>query len=92
MNIAFEPTEACAAALDQQDGLAHFKSRFHFPQHNGKDAIYFCGNSLGLQPRSVAAAIQQELEDWQNLAVEGYFRAKNPGCSTSTISVKRWLI
>ncbi|WP_109697676.1 kynureninase [Chitinophaga deserti] len=78
MNTAFEPTIAFATARDQQDGLAGFKSRFHFPQHAGKDAIYFCGNSLGLQPRSVAAAIQQELEDWQNMAVEGYFRAKNP--------------
>ncbi len=78
MNTAFEPTIAFATTHDQQDGLAGFKSRFHFPQHAGKDAIYFCGNSLGLQPRTVAAAIQQELEDWQNMAVEGYFRAKNP--------------
>ncbi|WP_341843160.1 kynureninase [Chitinophaga caseinilytica] len=78
MNTAFEPTVTFAAALDQQDVLAGFKSRFHFPQHAGKDAIYFCGNSLGLQARSVAGAIEQELEDWRNLAVEGYFRAKNP--------------
>lgn len=78
MNTAFEPTITFAAAQDQQDGLAGFKSRFHFPQHAGKDAIYFCGNSLGLQPRAVEAAIRQELADWRDMAVEGYFRAKNP--------------
>jgi kynureninase len=43
-----------------------------------KDAIYFCGNSLGLQPRDVAPAIQQELKDWQDLGVGGYMQAKNP--------------
>lgn len=78
MNTAFQPTISFAAAQDKADGLASFKSKFHFPQHAGKDAIYFCGNSLGLQARAVEAAIRQELEDWQNLAVEGYFRAKNP--------------
>ena len=42
------------------------------------DAIYFCGNSLGLQPRNVEAAIRQELQDWQDLAVGGYIHAQNP--------------
>ncbi|WP_346315883.1 kynureninase [Chitinophaga sp. YIM B06452] len=78
MNTAFETTASFAQGRDAADVLNGFKSRFHFPQHNGKDSIYFCGNSLGLQARSVAGAIQQELEDWQNMAVEGYFRARNP--------------
>jgi kynureninase len=78
MNTAFETTASFAQERDAADLLNGFKSRFHFPQHNGKDSIYFCGNSLGLQARSVAGAIQQELEDWQNMAVEGYFRARNP--------------
>ncbi len=78
MNTAFETTASFARGRDVADVLNGFKSRFHFPQHNGKDSIYFCGNSLGLQARSVAGAIQQELEDWQNMAVEGYFRARNP--------------
>ncbi len=78
MNTAFETTASFAQERDAADVLNGFKSRFHFPQHNGKDSIYFCGNSLGLQARSVAGAIQQELEDWQNMAVEGYFRARNP--------------
>ncbi|RPD42565.1 kynureninase [Chitinophaga barathri] len=78
MNTAFETSASFAQNRDAADVLNGFKSRFHFPQHEGKDTIYFCGNSLGLQARSVAGAMQQELEDWQNMAVEGYFRARNP--------------
>lgn len=70
---------AYAQALDQQDELADFRQQFHLPlQKNGQPFIYLCGNSLGLQPKSTAAALQQELIDWQNLGVEGHFHAKNP--------------
>jgi kynureninase len=43
-----------------------------------RDSIYFCGNSLGLQPRQAADFIRQELEDWQQLAIGGYLHARNP--------------
>jgi kynureninase len=43
-----------------------------------REAIYFCGNSLGLQPRQAAEFIQQELKDWQELAIGGYLHARNP--------------
>ncbi|NIG52033.1 kynureninase [Chitinophaga sp. Cy-1792] len=69
---------AYAKEQDQQDPLNRFREQFYFPQRNGKDAIYLCGNSLGLQPKRVKAAIDQELSDWQEFAVEGYWRAKNP--------------
>ncbi len=78
MQSHFEPTSTFAASLDKTDELASFKSQFHFPQHNSKEAIYFCGNSLGLQPKGVEAAIQTELEAWRNLGVEGYFKGTNP--------------
>ena len=67
-----------AQQLDAQDPLGNFRERFHIPQHNGKDALYFCGNSLGLQPKTATAALMQELEDWKNLGVEGHFDGKNP--------------
>jgi len=76
--MRFQATPAFAEKLDQQDPLRKYRKQFHFPSHNGKKAIYFCGNSLGLQPRSVAKAIKQELKDWKNLAIGGYFGAKNP--------------
>ncbi len=67
-----------ARQLDEKDVLKKFRPEFYFPQHNGKDAIYFCGNSLGLQSKNVNDAVQQELKDWQELVVGGYLHAKNP--------------
>ncbi len=78
MTIAFDTTLVTAEQLDLQDELAHFKQQFHFPKHNNKDVIYFCGNSLGLQPTNVEAAVLQELNDWKNLAISGFAKAKNP--------------
>ena len=78
MQNQLEATLAFAKQQDEKDDLYKFRSQFYFPQHDEKDAIYFCGNSLGLQPKNVEAAIQQELNDWKNLGVNGYAHAKNP--------------
>ena len=74
----FEATLEWAYARDNEDPLHSFKSQFHFPKHENKDAIYFCGNSLGLQPKTAEAAMQQELDDWKEFAIEGFTKAKNP--------------
>jgi kynureninase len=79
MNV--ENTLAFAQQLDEQDELRSFREKFYFPQHEGKDTIYFTGNSLGLQPRNVQAYVQQELNDWANMGVEGHFTAKHPWLS-----------
>lgn len=65
-------------ALDAADPLRGFRSRFHIPQHEGHEQAYFCGNSLGLQPTGVRAALMQELDDWAALGVEAHFRGKHP--------------
>ncbi len=67
-----------AKDLDAQDTLKHFRELFYFPQFNGKDSIYFTGNSLGLQPKSTRGFIEQELKDWETFGVEGHLHAKNP--------------
>ncbi|MCB0793218.1 MAG: kynureninase [Flavobacteriales bacterium] len=70
-----------ALALDAADPLRHFRDQFHFPVHPGKEGgkvIYFTGNSLGLQPKGVRAAVEQELSDWSQFGVEGHFKAKHP--------------
>ena len=68
-----------AKTQDQNDPLAHCRSQFHIPKDKeGNDWLYFTGNSLGLQPKSTQKYIQQELNDWANLGVEGHFEAKNP--------------
>ncbi len=78
MSFLFEANKSFAHLLDEQDALAPYRSQFHFPMHNGNSTIYFCGNSLGLQPKSVQAAMQQELDDWKNLGIQGFMKAKNP--------------
>jgi len=76
--MSFEATLEFARKQDKKDPLKKFRKAFHFPKRKGEKLIYFCGNSLGLQPKAVEAAIRQELKDWKNLAVEGYLHAKNP--------------
>ncbi|HEK20130.1 kynureninase [Mucilaginibacter sp.] len=70
-----------AQELDKQDALGHLRSEFFFPQHNNQDAIYLCGNSLGLQPRSVKDYVQQQLNYWEHYAVEGWFNGEAPWLS-----------
>lgn len=68
-----------AKKLDQEDSLSHYREKFHIPKDsNGKEWIYLCGNSLGLQPKSTSQYIKQELDDWATFGVEGHFEAKNP--------------
>ncbi len=76
--MKFENTIAFAKQLDETDSLKHFRQQFLFPQHNGKDCIYFTGNSLGLQPKNTAHEIQKILNSWATLAVEGHFKGENP--------------
>jgi kynureninase len=74
----FLNTHEFAQQLDKEDQLAHFRSQFHLLQKDGKPLTYLCGNSLGLQPKNVRTAIEQELKDWAELGVEGHFAGKNP--------------
>ena len=75
----FEATPTFAGEMDTRDPLKCFREYFFIPKRSdGSDAIYFTGNSLGLQPRTVRDHIEQELRDWEVLAVEGHIHAKNP--------------
>lgn len=75
----FQNTLAFAQAQDAKDPLKSYRTKFHIPKDaEGNEWLYFCGNSLGLQPKVTQEYIQQELNDWANLGVEGHFDAKNP--------------
>ena len=76
--MKFENTLSFAKKLDALDPLKNYRNKFLFPKHQSKKAIYFTGNSLGLQPVAVEASLKQELKDWANYGVEGHFEAKNP--------------
>ncbi len=78
MPTTYEATLEYAQGQDQTDTLYPFRERFIFPQHEGADVRYFCGNSLGLQPKSVSYLMEKELRDWGKYGVEGHFRAAYP--------------
>src|SRR5688572_26032448 len=70
---------ADAERADLEDPLRVFRDRFHFPRaSNEMDIVYFTGNSLGLQPKKARAYVEQELEDWERLAVDAHLNAKHP--------------
>jgi kynureninase len=80
--VQFETGRAFAQAMTAADPLAPFRDRFHIPTTPaGSDCVYLCGHSLGLQPKSARAYIEQELQDWERLGVEGHFHAQNPWLS-----------
>ena len=76
--MKFENSLGFARSLDKKDSLKDYRKLFHIPKVNGKEAIYLCGNSLGLQPKSVEKHLKVELQDWKNLGVEGHLHGKNP--------------
>lgn len=68
-----------ARALDAADPLAGYRERFWIPQRpDGTDQLYFTGNSLGLQPRALAAEMEAELSAWKELGVAGHFEGRYP--------------
>jgi kynureninase len=70
---------SAAAAYDAADPLAGFAGEFHHPCDSaGRRILYFGGHSLGLQPKSVATMLEQELSDWRRLGVLGHHDAVRP--------------
>ncbi len=79
--VLADRSEAAAHSLDASDPLASFRDRFHIPPNPSKPdepSVYMCGNSLGCMPRDTAGAIEEMMEDWAQLGVEGHFEARDP--------------
>ena len=76
--MQFENTVEFAKQLDENDSLKSFRNQFYIPLINGKESIYFTGNSLGLQPKATQDYVLNELEDWASFGVEGHFHARKP--------------
>src|SRR4051794_15183975 len=77
--MTFSSDERFASQCDAADPLARFRDQFHLPAGpDGQPLIYFCGNSLGLMPKTARTAIEQELDDWAALGVEGHHDAATP--------------
>ena len=76
--MSFQNTLEFAQNLDQNDPLKKYRDEFHFPKVNTKEVIYFTGNSLGLQPKRTQKFIDEVMNDWKDLAVEGHFHSQKP--------------
>lgn len=76
--MKYQSSLTFARQQDRTDPLKSFRSKFHLPVINGEQAIYFTGNSLGLLPRSAKKYIDEELEDWKTLGVEGHLHSRRP--------------
>jgi len=76
---SFQPDEVFARQLDADDPLRGYRDRFLIPcRPDGRPVVYFAGNSLGLQPKSVRPLLNQELQDWADLGVDAHFSGKTP--------------
>ncbi|PBP22876.1 hypothetical protein BUE80_DR006243 [Diplocarpon rosae] len=76
-----------AQSLDVKDPLRSFREQFIIPSKSNLQtkkvvkpesddpSIYFCGNSLGLQPRATREYLSTYLDTWATVGVHGHFRA-----------------
>lgn len=77
--MSFQNNIKYAKELDKNDALKSYRSLFHIPvDDKGKECIYFCGNSLGLQPKTTKKFINEVLDDWAKFGVDGHTEAKHP--------------
>ncbi|HET9057809.1 MAG TPA: kynureninase [Chitinophagaceae bacterium] len=76
--MQFENTQHFARVLDNQDEIKDFRNEFVIPVKEGKEQVYFLGNSLGLQPKQTALYIQHILNDWGTNGVESFFTGNDP--------------
>ncbi len=76
--MQFENSLSFARGLDTIDPLKDFRKQFIIPVHDGKEQIYFLGNSLGLQPVRTQSYLQEILNGWGKYGVEGFFMGENP--------------
>ena len=77
--MTFSADEEFSRQLDTEDPLRSLRERFHIPAGaDGRPLIYFVGNSLGLMPKATRQIVDQELDDWARLGVDGHFDAATP--------------
>ncbi len=77
--MKYKSVKSFAEELDSNDPLRNYRDKFFIPKmKDGREQAYFAGNSLGLQPKTVREYVEQELKDWETLAVEGHMSAKHP--------------
>jgi kynureninase len=69
-----DTSESAARALDAADPLAHFREHFFVPP----GTIYLDGNSLGLLSKEAEEETLRALQQWKDLAIDGWLAADPP--------------
>ena len=77
--MRYENTREFAAGMDHDDPLAEYRKEFNFPlPKGGREPVYLCGNSLGMQPKAAVEYVTAELTNWKDYAVDGHFHSDRP--------------
>ena len=77
--MSAQATLAEAQARDAADQLRGYRARFALPRdERGEPLVYLCGHSLGLLPLAARDIVNEELDEWARLAVEGHEHARRP--------------
>ncbi|RXT13489.1 kynureninase [Ammoniphilus sp. CFH 90114] len=71
---SFNPTLEFAQLLDSQDSLSPFKEEFYL----NEGMIYLDGNSLGLLSKRAEQSLLESLNDWKQLAIDGWMSGTHP--------------
>ncbi len=84
---ALETERGDAIQRDKAAPLGVLRERFHLPiGRDGRPKAYLAGMSLGAQPTSATAAVEERLDQWARLGVDGWFEP-----ATQWIDVEREL-
>ena len=71
----FQSSLEYSKELDLNDKLAYLRELFYHPENN---PIYFCGHSLGLQPKVVFEYVKEVIDSWSSYGVEGHLSGNSP--------------
>ncbi|HVP60817.1 MAG TPA: kynureninase [Myxococcaceae bacterium] len=77
--LSIEEGRRLAEDHDARDALGPMREAFLFPGGpDGAPLVYLTGNSLGLQPRTARARVEEVLDDWARRGVEGHVQGDWP--------------
>lgn len=76
--MKYENSSDYAQLMDQQDPMRKYREEFYIPEKAGKEAIYLCGNSLGLQPKACEQTLLEDLYAWRKYGVDGHMQGDRP--------------
>ncbi len=75
----YSQDESFALSLDEQDEIKEYRNQFYIPSsENREKSIYFCGNSLGLQPKKAEEFVLEEIKNWKTMGVKGHTEGQTP--------------